>query len=564
MEFLAESIGLLDMDGGSSSGFGTPKNKPAHANASNDTSFSSMIGVDSERRQSQGSALQSPAECDRCSKKTFNLALENLKDMESCCRCDCQRGYYNNSGGLDDCYDSEFDLDDGDCDRKINISKAVQTGDISCNYEEDSVANESKPQSTPMPNRISANRDNSQLTRLVTQRIDARTNYNCFTGKVDALTGEIIHGLLVYRVTGEVYEGPFVSVPRQNNQNLSFSNDYSMLDSKSIDNSAKKFATVSLRHGSNATSHHPNGMTFTGSYEYDVPKFGKWIMKDNDGNEEWMYEGPLIEVRTNNNDSSEPSISGGLAALSPRGRSPSVNSVSISSPPSSGNLSAASLSTNRVIGVSTPLPGSVLFHGNGTFTRYSDGMRYKGEFDFGLAHGVGKEIVPNLGDVGESVYQGEFANGVRHGVGTLIEDVIINDDQSGCNERDEHREECNRMLFAVDEELNTDNGPDFAAGCSNTHEEIYPIPGEYNAQDNDIRSTPCSRSMRESTYLQPMTRKQMKSGVWCAGQFEVQDVVGVVHHTSDGNKEFVEDTSPSIMPAGTTWDLLPEKWLGLG
>ena len=65
--------------------------------------------------------------------------------------------------------------------------------------------------------------------------------------------------------------------------------------------------------------------------------------------------------------------------------------------------------------------------------------------------------------------------------------------------------------------------------------------------------------------------QRYSSGVWCAGQFEIQDVVGTVRHASDGSKEFVEDTTPAssdnIMSTsgnGTTWDLLPEKWLGLG
>ena len=44
--------------------------------------------------------------------------------------------------------------------------------------------------------------DHNILTKHVTQRIDGRTNYNCFTAEVDALTGHIIHGKMVYRQSG--------------------------------------------------------------------------------------------------------------------------------------------------------------------------------------------------------------------------------------------------------------------------------------------------------------------------------------------------------------------------
>eukprot|EP00984_Skeletonema_dohrnii_P005346 scaffold1875_cov146-Skeletonema_dohrnii-CCMP3373.AAC.6 len=94
-------------------------------------------------------------------------------------------------------------------------------------------------------------------------------------------------------------------------------------------------------------------------------------------------------------------------------------------------------------------------------------MRYKGEFDHGLANGVGKEIIPNFGGDGESVYQGEFVNGLRHGVGTLMEDVVNHDDDDDMDnseEGDEYCEQCHHMLLTADEEYDgTENGPDFAA-----------------------------------------------------------------------------------------------------
>jgi hypothetical protein len=587
MEFLAESIGLLDMDGSGSGG--TPKNKPAHniRAASNSKTNGSVerrrnssprINIEGEERRSQDGKKK---ECNSCSKKTFNLALENLSDREICCRCDCQRSYGNQ---IDNAYNFDIGIDEEN--GEIFYGAAVHSdGTKKCKEE---IAIESKSPSSP-----NYNTDSTQLTRLVTQRIDARTNYNCFTGNVDAVTGELLHGTLVYRISGEVYEGPFVTVPRQNQKIVA--HEYNNIIESSSDTSSTQFETVSLRHGSNATSHFPNGMTFTGTYELDHPKFGKWIMKDNVGNEEWMYEGPLIVVGVDDNTTS--SLPGVAAAAttalnSPahRGRSQSLSTASatttpINSAPSSGNLTTASIS-NRVIGTSNPLPGSVLFHGNGTFTRYSDGMNYKGEFDHGLAHGVGKEIVPSLGGDGKSVYQGEFVNGLRHGVGTLMEDVINDEDGDGCNKGDEYCEQCNRMLTAADDESGdssksgSDNGPDFAAGGSTQqNEEDDQLNDEYDTQNADENTTrrnqsasllsqPDSKACKgcSEPMASPRTRRKQRysSGVWCAGQFEIQDVVGTVRHSSDGSKEFVEDSTPSVMSAGTTWDLLPEKWLGLG
>jgi hypothetical protein len=566
MEFLAESIGLLDMDGSSSSG-PTPPNRPAHLSASTkNASFSSLHSVDGQNRDG-GRLKKSPkhVECERCSEKTFNLALENLSDRESCCRCDCQR----NDDQLFIDYDQNFEDDEGNND---DFDGGADHSESMLSKDEESKATESTSPSTSNNNHNNTD-GGTQLTRLVTQRIDARTNYNCFTGNVDAVTGEIIHGTLVNRITGEVYKGPFISGPRQSqNQALApsqhdYNNNFESGGNSADTTSEAQFETVSLRHGSNATSHFTNGMTFTGTYELDHPKFGKWIMKDNDGVEEWMYEGPLKVVAMDDTTSLLSGFISSLTSTPHRGRqSPSSFSANLSpinSAPSSGNLTTASLSTNRVIGTSTPLPGSVLFHGNGTFVRYSDGMRYQGEFDHGVANGVGKEVIANVD--GESVYQGEYMNGLRHGVGTLIEDVVIEDDDVGdCDEGDEYCEQCcNQMLRAkATEEENdgTDNGPDFAAGGSNKQEDDV----ESSMRPSQPVSQSCSGCGGRKSSPRLRRKQRYSSGVWCAGQFEVQDVVGIVRHSSDGKKEFVEDSKPSVMSAGTTWDLLPEKWLGLG
>lgn len=641
MEFLADSIGLLDMDGrgggdgGSSSRTTTPpESKSAShrdgasisaASCSSLLSCSKHNNIDdghlpqnelnSSHKTKKKPEKQPAKECDRCTKNAFNLALENLSDMDSCCRCDCRR----RQGGshsipmmiCDD--EDDFRTDQSDEEEIIaNESTSPQSSSASPTLLPPNISN------TTISNNYHNNTRSTQLTRWVTQRIDARTSFNCFTGNVDAITGEIIHGTLVYRFTGEVYEGPFRSVPRQqqndhHNHNLVAAAP--MFQDQFIPDNVE-IETVSLRHGSNATSHFTNGMTFTGTYELDHPKFGKWIMKDDYGNDEWMYEGPLIFVGV---DCNNRTTSGSSSIL--RGRSISLSSIKsainnnstthTNSAPSSGSLEATTLISTalstRVIGISNPLPGSVLFHGNGKFTRYTPiEMSYKGEFYYGMAHGVGKEIVFNHCGVGVggggggggigggmSVYQGEFRNGMRHGVGVIMEEVDDNDEKG----EDEYCDKCNCTLLASDEShddnikaRSLDDGPDFAAGGSNKQEEEEEEQQQHQEDDdneNDSRSldeSSTKRSRPASSLSQPISkpckgcgqnimlhqrqprRKQRySSGVWCAGQFEIQDVVGTVRHSSDGSKEFVEDKKPSsVTSTGTTWDMIPEKWLGLG
>lgn len=578
MEFLADSIGLLDI-------YETGRSAHAHDVSSTNPSTNGGQGPQNERTPStSSSSLQRKQECNICSQKAFNLALENLSDMESCCRCDCQR--------LEDC---DLDIEDNNLEvDQIDSGDIAHSATVSrtkCTEEEEIDASNNNSSST------------TQLSRLVTQRIDARTNYNCFTGSVDALTGEIIHGKLVYKVTGEVYEGPFLSVPRQHNHTPpppthayidQFKNDHN-----TIINTTQTFETVSLRHGSNATSHFPNGMQFTGTYELDRPKFGKWICKDNEGNVEWMYDGPLIVVGLDDDIRDANTSLSGVAATNslshPPGKSSRISSLTsiinanntpINSAPSSGSVATSVALSTRVIGTSTPLPGSVVFHGNGTFTRYSDGMRYKGEFYKGLAHGVGKEITPNNNlewsegenDSGMSIYQGEFLNGLRHGVGTIIEDVIDNDNEYDEGDNSDYCEQCNGNNVNTRADA---NGPDFAAGGSFSDENDSDESATRRRSQSALSFSPqtistpckgCGEYIQTSSPQQPKQRRQRySSGVWCAGQFEVQRVVGTVRHSSDGSKEFVEDKSPSsdiiMSPAsgnGTTWDMLPEKWLGLG
>ena len=75
----------------------------------------------------------------------------------------------------------------------------------------------------------------------VGQRIDARTIFDCFTGYVDGVTGHLLRGTMIYRHTGAVYRGPFVTGYHLNHHLEGGS-------SKIVASSA-----IPLRHGRNAT-----------------------------------------------------------------------------------------------------------------------------------------------------------------------------------------------------------------------------------------------------------------------------------------------------------------------
>jgi len=510
------------------------------------------------------------------------------------------------------------------------------------------------------------------LTKHVTQRIDARTNYDCFTGNVDAVTGHLIHGTMLYRQTGMVYEGPFitkyVTTETATNSNTNVSqgkyNDKAEFATTSCD-------TVPLRHGKNATCIWSNGMKFVGSFEYDHPKSGTWV----GGSGEWTYEGPLLVVVQEENERT------GNESMQKKGGNNNTKYDTLtakldgmpSPPSSSGSVMSNSVANHfkkhsliAIIGIPRPLPGSVLFHGKGRFAR-SDGLVYEGEFHHGLANGVGKEIFVSNGQ--EGTYYGEFSGGLRHGVGTLMEDCKEEKCDCQCeNEGDDCGDESGQMLLEnhefvsrldVNENCNNsstddvsnnnqsiDPGPDFAAGGTKSSNDTFTsnsaagvndtvtssLPATSNHTNNDdsndhdtannianplihVSDTNNTDDSYTSPVLfqspkpkTPQTSKQCKichchyqsnkakkqrysSGVWCAGQYEIEDCRGTVHPYSN---EFTEEgcivtaaaaaatiasttvsdgntanngESTSMMAVSslnrTTWDMLDEKWLGI-
>jgi hypothetical protein len=355
--------------------------------------------------------------------------------------------------------------------------------------------------------------DSDTLTKHVTQRIDARTNYDCFTGSVDAVTGNIIHGTMLYRQTGTVYEGPFITKYIHPERRKSIDNITSPIKTEEGDMTTT-CDTIPLRHGINAKCQWSNGTVFQGSWEYDYPKYGVYTGED------WSYEGPLLVVKKEDDQTLQ-------------------KNEMIPSPPPSGGSDTNNIA--RCIGFPNSLPGSVVFHGNGRFSR-SDGLVYHGEFLNGLANGVGKETLTNVGHV----YTGEFQDGLRHGLGTLMEPYT-----SQSEEEDDDRLEGSQSV---------DPGPDAAAGGAlSSSTDVSSAQDSTGAIFGSVASS--INKPEDATEETPQQSKMVvRTGVWCAGTFEIEDSRGTVCRE---NNEFTEESraSSDVTNTSTTWDNLDEKWL---
>jgi len=260
----------------------------------------------------------------------------------------------------------------------------------------------------------------------------------------------------------------------------------------------------------------------------------------------------------------------------------------------------------KVIGIPHTLPGSVVFHGSGQFAR-PDGLVYQGDFLHGLANGVGKETSAH----GRGVYHGEFFDGLRHGVGTLMEDYeedsgdgagLEGDCDCGCEEDvDERLHDQQEQVPLGDEFLSRLEDADNVISSTETDDSASPLEDnndvdrqqsnhgpDFAAGGPQGAQTPISRSCRQCNphpsrqqQRTKIKKKRYSSGVWCAGQCEIEDCRGTVHPESN---EFTEDASSacastiatSSLASGksvlndsfsslnrTTWDMLDEKWLGI-
>ena len=296
----------------------------------------------------------------------------------------------------------------------------------------------------------------------------------------------------------------------------SIDNIISQIKPEEVD-TASTCDTIPLRHGLNAKCQWSNGIVFEGSWEYDYPKFGVYTGED------WSYEGPLLVVKKEDDQTLQ-------------------KNEKIPSAPSSGGSDTSNIA--RCIGFLNQLPGSVVFHGKGRFTR-SDGLIYNGEFTNGLANGVGKETLTNVGHV----YTGEFQDGLRHGLGTLMEPYTSHNEE----EKGDDRLEANQ---------NVDHGPDAAAGGSTTLSDQDSTGAVFGSVASTFTPTSSINEPEDTTEDTPQQSKMVvRTGVWCAGQFEIEDSRGTVCRENNEFKEESRADSSDATNTSTTWDNLDAKWL---
>lgn len=549
MEFLAESIGLLDLDPSSRAYVASPpdqnEGKPTNSNGGS-TNSRSLFGRFDDDMLKQSDETPSSQRQYEPSAATITANPSSSYDDDEL----EQYLFHESSQSLLSTLSPDTPLTLSASSLNFRSHHDIATND-QCDDATDTTT--SRPQRTTTADSV--------ITKTITHRL---TSQGCFSGNIDAITGRPIHGTLIYK-NGCVYEGSFGAVGelvRHGNGECVYPHDC-------------------------CNSEDGGTVKFVGRYEHDVPRHGIWF-----GNG-WVYEGDL-------------SI---------------VSEIEIQQKRNGSNTATTSIgSSNLRIGITNPLPDNVLFHGTGRFMK-KNGYSFQGEFVAGLACGVGKEILPEK----KQVYYGEFWEGLRHGVGTLLEyyscEVHCDDDDESTCEAQDHDASLhsldleNASSDADNTRSSNNNGPDFAAGGSNSlsternnhnvplhHQEMNESQTASPATNNrpalkansnnvqqhtpsDNRTTNRSSNDNASSHkiqYKKAVRQRFSTGVWIAGQYEIEDSRGILNHNSIANNNTKttecdtakgegrveeemkekEATSPSLNR--TTWDLLDEKWLGLG
>ena len=206
------------------------------------------------------------------------------------------------------------------------------------------------------------------LTKHVEGKVLA--NGDKFTGKIDAVTGDLIHGILLLKDLNELYEGPFVNGMRHGDSAIC----------KKLDLSSRKFV------GSYREDHFEHGtfmakeFTYSGDFgggDFGNPIFhGKGLLAQVD---KTVYEGEFQESQYEGH---------GVLTTAKRDRYD------------------GKFSNGRKTGLGT--------------MQYRDGSSYSGNWKFDLRHGRGVYATAN----DARIFSGEFQFGQPHGSGTLaVKDV---------------------------------------------------------------------------------------------------------------------------------------------
>jgi hypothetical protein len=108
---------------------------------------------------------------------------------------------------------------------------------------------------------------------------------------------------------------------------------------------------------------------------------------------------------------------------------------------------------------------------------HSSGYKYNGEFQQGLFHGTGREILPKKGK-----YQGEFRNGMRHGMGTFKGYLASDEDdiQMPAEESPEEIQKKVEDLFSSAQDHQHQDDEEYKDKPQDSHPKRYTYSGFYH------------------------------------------------------------------------------------
>ena len=350
MEFLAESIGLLDLDSASrpyvtSSTPDAETHSPNERNSTNSRLFGWFDGnaadgeVMDKKEETDGSKLNETKDSDHCKTDPHEVAMP--QSPRSCEEDDLEQFlFHDNSSNNnnDDSFTSLLSSLSPDTPLTLSASDLFRSQTLN---EREPTKDEDA--TLTMNNNTRASATNPILTKTTIHRLSSQ---GCFSGNIDALTGHPLHGTFIAK-NGYVYEGPFTTIGEQ-----------------------------SVRHGRGECTYPTaqGSMKFVGRYEYDLPRWGIWF------GEGWVYEGDLAECR----EETTVSLAGGSLETKVIGiTSPLPDNVLFNGTGKFMKANGYVYQGEFMSGLASGVGKEILSNGSGV---------YYGEFWEGLRHGVGTLI----------------------------------------------------------------------------------------------------------------------------------------------------------------------------
>ena len=290
-----------------------------------------------------------------------------------------------------------------------------------------------------------------------------QTHHDTYTGLIDVITGQPLHGTRFYGLTGEIYEGPFHPSPHPQFagkrhgrdavvQNLWLPDDHSggqvpvgigLVQNRTISNDGDGSADASDTTDRQSNVHVGPSHKFFGTYEDDQPHHGTLITNGHRRKE--IYHGPLKNYRPHT-DRRKDQIPIGNVPFN------ALEEASIKFR-SSDNTAIQEPRISAVCDAEARTKEVEEDRSSGTLAR-PDGYRYEGEFKMGHPEGKGVEAGPlttfdsdkrwaregtggeagleidaeggggiaatdgSEEKIGRGVYRGQYMGGLHHGIGT--------------------------------------------------------------------------------------------------------------------------------------------------